>query len=644
MFDLFRSRDKAVRILLGALLVLVGLSMLTYLIPSYNAGGPVSGDTVVAKVGDADVTQLDVQRLIQSSLRNRQIPPEILGSYVPQVIDNLVTERALAYEAQRIGLEVTDQQVAEAIHQYVPSLFQDGKFLGKDAYAAFLAQQNLTIPEFEAELRRELLITRLRDVAIQGVIVTPQEIEQEYRKRNEKVKVQYVKIPQDKYKAEVEPTQAEIEQNFKINQGKYNIPERRNLAILIADQAKLEQSVNPTDADLQKVYTQNQQAFRVPEEVKVRHILLMTQGKPASEDAAVKAKAEDLLKQVKAGANFTDLVKKYSEDPGKATNNGEYTVQRNGQMVKEFEDAAFRLKPGDTEIVKTSYGYHVFQVMQHNPARLKPFDEVKAQIAADWKKQRVNEMMQQISDKAQAMLQKDPLHPEKVAAELNMQVIHADNVEAGKPVAEIGVNNDFDQAISGLKQGEVSAPVALPGNKIALAVVTAVTPPRPATLAEVQTQVKDAMVQSRLAAAVQTHAKELLDKAKASGGDLEKVAKSMGLTVKTSDEVTRNGAIEGLGSASYIQDAFQDPDGTVFGPVPTPDGTVVAKVVSHVQPDMSKLAEQRNTIRDELKSQKARDRNSLFEAGLREALIKDGKIKINQDVVKRILASYQSGA
>jgi peptidyl-prolyl cis-trans isomerase D len=644
MFDLFRSRDKAVRILLGALLVLVGLSMLTYLIPSYNAGGPVSNDTVVAQVGDIPITQLDVQRIVQNAVRNRQIPPQILGSYIPQVIESLVTERALDYEAHRIGLVATDAQVSDAIHQYVPALFQDGRFAGTQAYAAFLAQQNMTIPEFENEIRRQLLVTRMRDIAVQGVIVTPQEIEQEYRRRNEKVKVQYVKIPSDKYKAEVEPSQAELEQNFKINQGRYTVPERRSLAILIADQAKLEQNVNPAEADLQKAYNQNQAQFRVPEEVKVRHILLMTQGKPASDDAAVKAKAEDVLKQVKSGGNFTELVKKYSEDPGKATNNGEYTVQRNGQMVKEFEDAAFRLKPGETEIVKTSYGYHVFQVVKHDQARLKPFEEVKTQLAADWKRQRVGEQMQQISDKAQPMLQKDPAHPEKVAADLNMQLVRADNLEQGKPAPEVGVNADFDQSLNGLKKGEVSAPVALPGNKIALALVTDVTPPRPATLAEVQSQVRDAMVQNRLAAAVQNHAKELLDKARASGGDLEKAAKSMGLTVKTSDEVMRSGAIEGLGSASYIQEAFSDKDGTVFGPIPTPDGTVVAKVISHVQPDMANLATQRTAIRDELKTQKGRDRNTLFEAGLREALTKEGKIKVHQDVVKRIIANYQGGA
>jgi peptidyl-prolyl cis-trans isomerase D len=644
MFDLFRSRDKAVRILLGALLVLVGLSMLTYLVPNYNPGGATSSDTVLAQVGDIPITQLDVQRIVQNAMRNRQVPPEILPTYVPQVLDNLITERALDYEARRIGLVATDAQVSDAIHQYVPNLFQDGKFLGTQAYAAFLAQQNMTIPEFETEMRRQLLVTRMRDIAVQGVIVTPQEIEQEYRKKNEKVKIEFVKIPSDKYKAEVQPTEAEMEQNFKINQARYTVPERRNLAILIADQSKLEQTVTPTDADLQRIYNQNQNQFRVPEEVKVEHILLMTQGKPAADDAAIKAKAEDLLKQVKDGANFGELVKKYSEDPGKATNNGIYDVQRNGQMVKEFEDEAFTLKPGESGIVKTSYGYHIVHVISHNPARLKPFDEVKAQIAADWKKQRVNQMMQDISDKAQTMLQKDPSHPEQVAAALNMQLVRADNLEAGKPVPEIGVSPDFDQSISGLKQGEVSAPVALAGNKIALAVVTGVTPARPATFAEVKDQVHDTMVQNRLAAAVQTHAKELLDKAKAAGGDLAKVAKSMGLDTKTSDEVTRTGAIEGLGSASYVQEAYLDADGTVFGPIPTPDGTVVAKVIAHVQPDLSQLAAQRTSIRDDLKTQKARDRDSLFEAGLRDQLTKEGKIKIHEDAIKRMIAGYTGGA
>ena len=151
------------------------------------------------------------------------------------------------------------------------------------------------------------------------------------------------------------------------------------------------------------------------------------------------------------------------------------------------------------------------------------------------------------------------------------------------------------------------------------------------------------MVQNRSNAAVQKHANELVEKAKAMGGDLAKAAKSMGLEVKTSNDVDRNGNIEGLGSASYVSEGFTRPDGTVFGPMGMPDGgTIVAKVISHSGADMSQLAAQRSAIRDEIKSQRARDRNTLFETGVKDMLIKQGKIKIHQDVINRLIANYRT--
>ena len=640
MFDLFRSRDKAVRILLGALLVVVGFSMLTYLIPSYNTGAG-GNDQVVARVGKEDISLMYIQQLIQATVRGRQLPPEVLPNYIPEIVNNVVTDRALAYEAERMGLQVNDQQLRQAIQQMMPSLFPDGKFLGKEAYASLLAQQNLTIPDFEADLKRQLLITRLRDIALEGTVVTQPEIEAEYRKKNEQVKIEFVKIAPDKYKSEVQVTPEDLQSYFKANAAQYTIPEKRNLTILIADQNKLQSTVNPTDDQLRVAYNQDQAQFRIPETVKVRHILLKTQGKPASEDPKIKAQAEDILKQVKAGANFAALVTKYSEDTASVASGGVYSVQRNGQMVPEFENAAFSLKPGESTLIKTTYGYHIIQVMQHDPARIKPFEEAKADLAAQWKKQRVNDLMQQISDKAQTMLQKDPAHPEKVAAELNMQLVKADNVEAGKPVPEVGANPDFDQAISGLKKGEVTPAVAVAGDKIVVAEVTDVIPARPATLDEVKDKIRDTIVQNRLTVLLQNHSKELVDKAR-STGDFAKVAKSMGLDVKTSEPFTRSGSVKDVGSATYLQEAFTRPDGSIIGPIATPEGTVVAKIVGHIQPDMSKLAEQRASIRDDLKSQKARDRNSLFEAGVRDELARQGKIKIYQDVINRLITNYRT--
>ena len=639
MFDLFRSRDKAVRILLGGLLLLVAFSMLTYLVPSYGSGSSAT-DVVVAEIGPSVITLPDVQRLVQSAMRGRQLPAEILPTYVPQMINQMVTDRAMAYQAERLGFQVSDADVAMAIQQMAPSLFPDGKFVGKDAYAGMLAQQNMTIEQFESDLKRQILVARLRDVGLEGTIVSPLDIETAYRKKNERIKIEYVKLTSDKYKDEVQPTPEEMRSFYKSNTAQYMTPEKKVLAVLIADQAKLEAAVNPTDAELQRFYTQNQESFRTEERVKVRHILLKTEGKPPAETAAIKTKAESLLKQVRGGADFAKLVKENSEDEGSKNSGGEYWVTH-GQMVPEFEKAAFTLKPGETsDLVQTKYGYHIVQAMERQSAGVRTFAEVKSDIAAQWKKLRVGEMMQQAADKAQAALQKDPAHPEKVAAELNMQLSRVEYTPG--TVTDLGPSPDFDQAVSGLKKGEASQPVTV-GTKVGVALVTDVVPARPSTYEEVQNKIRDMMVQNRSVAAVQTHARELIEKAKSMGGDLAKAAKSMGLEVKTSNDIDRAGNIEGLGSASYVAEGFTRPDGTVFGPIGTPEGaTVVSKVVSHVEPDMSKLPEQRAAIRDEIKSQRARDRNTLFETGIREALIKQGKIKIHQEVINRLIGTYRT--
>lgn len=640
MFDLFRSRDKAVRILLGGLLLVVALSMLTYLVPSYNTGGSPT-DVVVAEIGKDTITLPEVQQVIQNNVRNRQLPASIMPNYIPQFINSMVTERALAFEARRLGFKVSDADVAAAIRTYIPQLFQDGKFAGKDAYAAVLAQQNMTIPEFEADVARQLLVKKMQDVAMEGIIVTPQEIEQEYDRRNEKVKIEYVKISPDKLRSEVQVTPDELRKYYEGNKPLYQIPEKRDLGIVVIDQAKLEQTIHPTDADLQRLYNENKDSYRTPESVNIRHILLKTTDMNPQQEAAVKAKAEGLLKQIRGGADFAELAKKYSEDPGSASKGGEYDGVVRGQMVPEFEKEAFALKPGQvSDLVKTQYGYHIIKVLSHEDARLKPFEEVKAQLATEYQKQRVNDLMQQLSDKAQADLTKDPLHPEKVAADLGVQYVKADNVGPGSALPVIGVNREFDDSVAPLKVGEVSQPVLVTGNKIVMAVCNAVIPAHPAAFEEVQDKVREAVIKDKVTRLVDQKAAQLADKAKANGGDLAAAAKSMGLEMKTSGAVDRAGAVEGLASASMLPDAFTKPAGSIFGPTAIPEAKVVGKVLEHIPADPSGLAAQRAGIRDEIKNRKSQDRSTLFAEGVRDALTKEGKVKIHQDVVNRLLASY----
>lgn len=641
MFDLFRSRDKAVRLLLGAILVVVALSMVTYLIPGGGMGASTgNADSLVAQVGKDPITSRHAAQVIQSVIRTRQVPQELMSLYVPQLIQQMVNDRALAYEARRLGLQVGNADVANAIQASLPpQLFKDGRLISKDAYASLLADQNLSIPEFEADMARQVLVNRLRQIVVEGTIVSPAEVEQEFRRRNEKAKIEYVMLAPAKFQSEVKVTPEEMQAYYNKNRAAFRTPEKKSLGILVLDPAKIGESVQVSDADLQKAYDSNKDKYRTPERVKVRHILLKSD---ASNDAAVKAKAEGILKQLRDGADFGELAKKNSEDPGSAVKGGELDWIVRQQTVKPFEDAAFSLPVNQTsDLVKTQYGYHILQVEAKEPAHLKTFEEVRPELDAAYRKQRAAGQMQKLADQAVAALRKDSLHPEKAANDVHAQLVRADNIVPGDPIPQIGVSKEFEEALAILKKGEVSQPVLVPGDKVVIASITDDTPAHQASFEEAQAEIRNKLSKDDLDTLLAKRAAELLSKAQSMGGDLAKAAKSMGLEVKTSADFDRQGAIEGVGSAALLPDAFSKPAGSLFGPISAQGSQVVAKVLSQTAPNLGALGLQSANLRDELKQKKAKERMMLFEEGVRQRLIKEGKVKIYQDVINRLAASYR---
>jgi hypothetical protein len=187
-----------------------------------------------------------------------------------------------------------------------------------------------------------------------------------------------------------------------------------------------------------------------------------------------------------------------------------------------------------------------------------------------------------------------------------------------------------------------AGPIVLPGNKIAVASVTDYQPARQATLEEAKADVRNKASQDKLQQILMVKVKELFDKAQAMGGDLTKAAKEMGVEVKTSPDVNRNAAIEGIGNASTIPDAFTKPLGALLGPFAVVGGRGVAKVVARIPADLSELPAQSASIRDELKQQKIRDRSALFEDGLKKRLQEQGKLKIHQDAITRLVQTYST--
>jgi len=638
MFDLFRSRDKAVRITLTVLLGLVGLSMVTYLIPTTGTDTGSTADTsVVASIGKVDLTSQDVTKSIQALTRNRQIPPELLSIYANQMVQQMINDRAMAYEANRLGLRVTSDETDNAIIDSLPAEATKGGKVDSAMMSAVLQQQGLTMADLKDDTARQILISRLRQIVAEGVVVSPREIADEFHKKNDKVKLDYVLVAPAKFQAEAEPTEAEVKAYFDAHKASFQIPEKHSLAIVLIDPAKIPIPQQISDAVLQKEYAANQDQYKTPERVQARHILIKSD---ASNDAEKKAKAEGILKQLKGGADFAKLAKENSDDPGSAAMGGELGFIVRGQTVPEFEKAAFTLQPGQTSgLVKTTYGYHIIQVEKHEAAHTQPFEEVRGKLFQEYVQRTQQAQLEQLADKALADLRKDPTHPEKAAEAVGGTVIRAENIQTGDPIPEIGVSKEISDAAAPLRKGEVAAgPVVLPGNKVAIVSVTDYQAARPATLEEVKNDVRNKASQDKLQDIVAKKATELFTKAQ--GGDLAKAAKEMGFEVKTSADVNRTAAIEGIGTASSIPDAFTKPVGAIVGPVAVPGGRVVAKIVSKTPADVSELPAQTATIRDELRQSKTRDRNTMFEEGVKKRLQDEGKLRIHQDVIARLLASF----
>lgn len=646
MFDLFRSREKTTRYLLGALLGAVALSMVVTLIPGFGSstGSGSANDQVIAEIGKQTITYREVQLALQDQIKNRNIPNELVSVYAPQIVNALIADHATAYIAGNLGYAPTDEDVATTIQMMVPQLFEGGKFVGKDAYAQFLAANNTSIPEFEQKARLTAAKRRVADVILEGMLVTPEEIEKEYRTRNEVASVEYVKLDPAKIQAEIKVTQDEINAHWATSKANYRMQEKRAFRALYIDEAKVAENMKLGDDELRKLYNSNLDSFRTPERVRARHILIKAKKDDKDDEAKAKAKAEGLLKQIKSGANFAELAQKNSDDTGSATKGGDLDFFPREQMVKPFSDSAFSLKINEvSDLVKTDFGYHIIQTTAKEEARLKPFEEVKAKLAVDAVKQLAYDKMQEAIDKARPELVKNPAAAEEIAKKYGLGYLKVDRAGRGEPVPVIGSNPDVDDAIFDLKKkGDVTNAVTTQGNKLVLAVLDDVFPPRQAELAEVEGQIRQNIINERTQRVLAERSKEIVEKVKAAGGDLRKVAAGYKLEVKTANEFSRESQVEGIGPSSYFEEAFLLNAGGVFGPVSINNSNFICKVTAKRPADMAKFKDQQFDILLRLKGRKAQERKDLFEDGLIQFLKQKGVIKIHQDTLKRLMDSYKN--
>ncbi len=642
MFDLFRSRDKAVRILLGFILVVVAASMITYLIPNSNLGGTTGGnETVLAELGGQKLTQQDFQKHFAILLQGMQVDrPDQVRLMYPQYMQQEIIKMALLYVAKQLGITVSDDDVLIGIQSQWPQFFQNGT-VNKAQFEQYLSSLGLSVDEATDVVKDQLIISRLQDSTLQGVVVTPEEVQTEFARRYDKAKISYIAFPAGKFLDQVKPTDEDLKKTYEFNKANYPVPAKSSYQVVMVDQEKVAATMTVTDAQLHQAYSQSMDNFRMPERIHVRHILVSTEGKSDAEKKTLKAKADDILKQLKNGADFAELAKKDSDDKGSGEKGGDLDWIVKGQMqVPEFEAAAFALKPKELSgVVTSSLGYHIIQVTEKEAARVKPFDEVKASLADELKKEGVSDKVQSIADQVHAALAMSPGSAEDVAKKFGAELITVPDGMAGQPIPVLGLSPEIDGTLGSMKPNEVSPVVALSGDRLAVVVLKSRTPARLSTFDEVKEQVRAAFLQQKSQEIADQKAKEAADRLR-QGEDIEKVAKSYKLDVVTSSLFGSSDSVEGLGLATYVADAFSKPVGSILGPTEINGKDVVSKVLEQVRADPSVLAAQKSQIIQGLKKQKARTQLDLMEDSVVTQLIQEGKMKRNDKAINDLAAFY----
>src|SRR5579863_2720973 len=644
MIRFLQSPGPFKKYVLGGILLVICVSMVWYLVPTGSTlglGAPGAG--VVATVSGEDIHTAEVrqqaERMVQQQFpRGGAQASMLLPFFAQRAFDDLVNEKVLLIEARHMGLKATDEDVRDYLHQgqLGQMIFPEGKFIGQDAYQTLVTRLGYTIPVFEGLIKDEILVTKLRALVSSSASVTDTEVKQEFEKQNTKVKFDYAVIKKDDILKSLHPADAELKAYFDLNQKNYvnSIPEKRQLKYVVFDTSKLVTQTQVTQQDFQAYYDQHRDQYRVPEQVNVRHILIKSplpgpDGKvdPKALDEA-RAKAQDVLKQLKAGGNFADLAKKYSEDPGSAKNGGSLGFIGKGRTVPEFEKAAFSLpKGGTSDLVQSSYGFHIIHVDDKQDAHLKSLDEVKAEIEPLIKQQKAAQAAQAAA--AELLSQARSSSLDKAAAAKGLQVITTDFVTRNSVLPGIGTDPQFTAAAFGQNANAPPDQVQL-HQGYAIYQVLAVKPPSTPTFEEIRSRVEDEFKNERAASLLTQKTQELSDRAKADH-DLKKAAKELGADYKTSDFVAPDGQVPDIGSMTGpAAVAFNLKPGDISGPIDSGATGAVLSVTDRQAPTDADFAAKKDQIRDALMQNKQAEVFGLFLGNLRDQMDKSGKIKKNQ--------------
>lgn len=641
MIRILQQDNRVTKAIFALVIGAAIVTMVITLVPGIFDNGAANDATVYATVrnpgwfgkvsGDSTpILMTTVQREAEQQARRSPYGSAIVPYILPRIGQQQVERAVLAREADRLGLQVTDEDLAKELRTiYGQYLFPDGNFIGKDKYIDFVQTYvGVSVADFESMVKQDIELQRLQALVTAGVTVSDSAVRAEYMKTGTKIKFDYATVSADDIKKSLNPSDADLQAFFKQNASRYAtaVPETRKIQFFSFDNASVPgANAKPTEAEIQSYYNANAKQYQVQEQVQTRHILItVAKGADAKTDAAAKAKAADLLKQIKGGANFADLAKKNSDDPGSKDKGGELPMIPTSSLDPAYAKAAMALNPGQTsDLVRSQFGYHIIQTIAKDQAHTKPLSEVHDQIAEQLTNQKAATAAQtyavQLAGEAKS---------KGLAATAQAHNLHVETTDFIGRDGSIGSLADsatlLSSAFTATKNGVPQS--ASTGEGYAIFQVVDIKGAHAPEFADWKSHVLDDYREQKTPELLNAELIKLSTRAKALG-DLKKAAAEMKLTVKTSDLVGRDAQVSGVGSMSgEAATAFDLAKGGVSGPINEGTNGAVLQVTDKQEPTADDIAKNLPATKDKLLQAAQEQAFGVFAGNLMQRYEKAGAI------------------
>jgi peptidyl-prolyl cis-trans isomerase D len=639
MLDIMR-RQKRLKIILWFVILSLALGMLLFFVPGGNMGGDAT-DSSAATVDGNSISMreyLSTYRKIVDRLRKNEKTPinaETLKSMeLPKrVLDELISVKINEIIAKRFGIEVTPAEIRQAV-QANPNFQYQGQFIGIDNYKALLAANNYTVTDFEEGVSQLQLAKKLREIITDSLEVTERELRDEFSHTNQKTQVNYVLLKKNEYIKRIKPAEAELKSYFESHKDQYPITEKRRAQFLVIPAGQFLSSMQVSDQEIGVEWSKSPHE----ETVEAAHILFRIS--ESDKDADIRSKAEGILKRAKAGENFGALAMAYSEDKGSAVKGGDLGPFRRKMMVKEFEDAAFSLKPGEISgLVRTQFGYHIIKALKHETPSL---ESKRAELTLMVQAQKAQNVAKQKAEEAIRLLEKQK--------DLNQAAIKLGVKTAIKEPAPFAKSdNSFDFGISQAMRDEVFELKEV--NSIGKAVASSegyavpklmeVQLAKPGDFVASRSKVEKDYAEVKAKDLSQADAKKLSEEA-IKQGSLEKAAKGLGLSIKKSQEFTITGTPDSEIGANtpFNKAAFELEPGGISTPQAIYENVAVFQVISRTPFDESTYQKEKGALRTKLLQAMQEPYFRDYVQKVSEELEKGKKIRTNPEAIQQALRSY----